>query len=563
MTMGTDTHTNPPAAPPDGPPQPPVASPRRRNALSYVIVAALSIALGAVAMGVAGRFGWNFGFGRKTPAPSQTASSASADQMAGMSPTAEPPSDKAVYISPAHQQLIGVRTAEISQHTLDATIRATGVLAYDETRIAEIHTKIAGWIEHASVDFVGKPVSRGQALFSVYSPDLVATQKEYLLALRAQAQLGQSRFAETREGAVSLLAAARERLRLWDVTDAQVAELEKTGEPRKSVTLYSPFDGIVLERNAFPGQYVTPEMRMFKIADLSTIWVIGEIFEYELPLVRIGQEAEIQFPYGQAGRTVTGRITFVAPEVDAITRRVKVRIELHNPGVAFKPESYVTVLIRAGSGLQLAVPKEAVIDNGDKRYVILALQDGYFEPREIKVGAPGDEFYPVLAGLERGSRVVTSAQFLIDSETNLQAAMQSMASMPGMDNAGVKAGGNSGKATPAEKAAPQAAQAARVDIAFRSQPDPLEVGDNALEVAVKDSQGQPVTDATVEVTFFMPPMPSMGMPAMRSAATLVHAGGGIYRGSGNVPMAARWDVTVTVTRGGQRLGTKKLSIVAQ
>lgn len=562
--MDTVTPTEPTPVPPETPHQTRLA-PRRRGIVPFVVVATLSIILGAAAMWVAPRFAWT----HLGPAPGAAVPSATTDNpLPSAAPMSDPPSEKAVFISPARQQLIGVRTAEVATQALDTTIRATGVLAYDETRVTEIHTKIAGWIEQTSVDFVGKPVSRGQALFTVYSPDLVATQKEYLLALKAQAQLSQSSFVETRDGATSLLAATRERLRLWDVTDAQVADLVKTGEPKKTLASYSPFSGVILERNAFPGQYVTPEMRLFKIADLSTIWVIGQVFEYEAPFIKLGQTVDIQFPYAQAGRTLTGRVTFIAPEVDAMTRRLKVRIELKNPGVEFKPESYVTVLFHAGAGRQLAVPKEAIIDNGDKQYVILALADGYFEPREIKTGAPGDAFAPVLTGLSRGDRVVTSAQFLIDSETNLQAAMQSMASMPGMDNAGAKTSGQEMAADkPAdkgsEKTATPAAPAARLDIAFRSQPDPPRMGDNALEVTVKDSQGQPVTDAVVEVTFFMPAMPSMGMPAMRSAATLIHGGAGVYKASGKVLSPGRWDVTVAVTRAGQRAGTKKFSIVAQ
>ena len=555
-----------PEIPSNTPPTPETAvrpdepmSDRARPRLAYAVVALLALVVGAGGMFAALRF-WP---GRAQSAAVATASGQRTALEADAAPTAEPPSDQAIFISPARQQLIGVRTAEIAHRALQTTIRTVGVLAYDETRVAEIHPKIAGWVESVSVDFVGKAVRRGDPLFSIYSPDLVATQKEYLLALKAQAQLGASQFAETRAGAKSLLASTRERLRLWDVSDAQIAELERTGEPRRSITVFSPFDGVVLERNAFPGQYVSPEASTFKIADLSVIWVLGQIFEYELPLVKLGQEAEIQFPYSRSAKAMTGRITFVYPEVDAMTRRVKVRIELRNTGLVFKPESYVTVLVRAGSGEQLAVPKEAVIDNGDKRYAILALADGYFEPHEIQVGEPVDDFYPVLSGLAHGDRVVTSAQFLIDSETNLQAAMQSMASMPGMSKS--PKDGEAAKVPPsgsANAAAPKAAPA-RLDINWRSDPDPPREGDNLLEVTVKDSQGQPVTDGAVEVVFFMPPMPAMAMPAMRTAATLAHIAGGVYRGVGNVLSPGRWDVTVTVSRAGQRAGTKRLAVVAR
>ena len=193
------------------------------------------------------------------------------------------------------------------------------------------------------------------------------------------------------------------------------------------MTVYSPFTGIVLERKVFPGQYIAPETPTFKIVDLSTLWVHGQIFEYELGLLKLGQPAEIEFPYVQTTRRLSGRITFIYPDIDPQTRRARVRIEFHNPGLTFKPESFVNVLIKASGGPQLAIPQEAVIDTGTEQYALLALPDGYFAPRPIKVGAAVNRFYPVLEGLQQGDRVVTSAQFLIDSETNLQAAMQSMA----------------------------------------------------------------------------------------------------------------------------------------
>jgi membrane fusion protein, copper/silver efflux system len=520
----------------------------RRSPWPYMLVSALSLAVG---------IGATFLLLRQTNVEGEPSGAHLAYQDAA-EPESDPPSEKAVFISPARQQLIGVRTGEVSERALETTIRTVGVLGYDETRIAEIHTKIAGWLESVAVDFVGKDVRRGQPLFSVYSPDLVATQKEYLLALKAQEQLGTSRFAETRDGASSLLSATRERLRLWDITDAQIAELEKTREPRRTLTVYSPFDGVVLERKAYLGQYIGPEMSVFRIADLSTIWVQAQIFEYELPLVRLGQQAAIQFPYGRSGQPLTGRIAFVQPEVDAMTRRVSVRIELKNPSLAFTPGSYVTVAIRTGSGRRLSVPKEAVIDTGTTRYVILALPDGYFEPREIQVGEPMDDFYPVLAGLQAGDSVVTSAQFLIDSETNLQASMHAMSEPPG--TGGTDAPPVTGE-TPVPAAPPP--PSARLAITFTSQPSPLRVGENALEVTVKDNEGEPVTDAQVTVLFFMPAMPSMAMPAMRSSATLTHTGGGAYRGSGQVVMAGTWQVTITASRGGQSLGTRRITVVAQ
>jgi RND family efflux transporter MFP subunit len=343
---------------------------------------------------------------------------------------------KTVYISPARQQQFGVRASVVEPQPIETTIRTVGTLAYDETRVAQVHTKIAGWVERVYVDYVGKSVRRDEPLFTVYSPDLFSTQTEYLLARKGVAELGTSSVASARTAAESLLAAARDRLRLWDIPEEHIRELEETGTVQRTLMLHSPFHGVVLERSAFPGQYLTPEMTAFKIADLSRIWAFGAVFEYELPLVKVGQEAEIAFPYGQASRALKGRITFIYPEVDPQTRRVRVRAEFSNPGLQFKPESYVTMQLRTEGGTRLAVPKEAVIDTGATRYAILAHPEGYFEPREIEVGEPGDQFYPLLGGLNDGDRIVTSAQFLVDSETNLQAALQAMAGHGGMDMSG-------------------------------------------------------------------------------------------------------------------------------
>lgn len=511
----------------------------RRSLAAFLVVALVGIALGAAIMFVLLRR--DVTSGSASPAPAHVG------QSADDAPETSPPSEAAVYVSPRRQQLIGVRTAVVAEQPLDGTIRMPGMLAFDETRVAEVHTKVSGWIERASVDFVGKSVRRGEALFSVYSPDLVATQKEYLLALKASQQLGESRFAETRAGASSMLAAARERLRLWDVTDDQIAELERTGEPKKSLTVYSPFDGIVTERNAFPGKFITPEASAFKIADLSTIWAVAQVFENELASVRIGQPAEIEFSNAQGARPVRGRLSYIYPDIDPATRRGRVRIEFENPGFQFKPESYVTVLLRTGTGKVLAVPKEAVINTGDRRYAILALPDGYFEPRSIDVGSSVGDHLPVLTGLRAGDRVVVSAQFLIDSETNLQAALAGM-SAPA-------------EAPATTVAPPTQTEALKID--FRTQPDPPRTGENLFEVTVRDASGQPVADAQVEVVFSMPAMPSMGMPAMRNATMLPAVGGGVYRGPGQVLMAGRWQVSVIVKRGDQRIGGRQLAVIAQ
>ena len=440
----------------DRSPQPPPGggSDRRRGAppwARYTVVALLALAVGAGGAFLVIRQ-------RSEPAPAAASgATAESDEHAGMPGMEVPPesgepatgtAEQGVYISPARQQLIGVRTATIGQRELGTTIRTVGTLSYDETRVTQIHTKISGWVDHVYVDYVGRAVRRDEPLITVYSPELVSTQNEYLLAKRNKAELQASPIAVTREAADALLTAARDRLELWDIPEEHIRELEETGEVRKSLMLHSPFNGIVLERDAFPGQYVTPEMTLFKIADLSRIWVLGAVFEYELPSLRLGQEVDIEFPYGPSTRSLRGRIAFIAPEIDPQTRRVQIRAELANPGLELKPETYVTISIRTQRERRLAIPKEAVIDTGAKRYALLARPNGYFEPRELDLGAPADEFYPLIAGLAEGDQVVVSAQFLIDSESNLEAAMQSMAGMPGME---IEGGGENAKTPPPSK----------------------------------------------------------------------------------------------------------------
>lgn len=342
-------------------------------------------------------------------------------------------SSKAVYISSARQQLVGVRTTAVARKHADGTIRTVGTLAYDETRVTHVHVKVAGWVEQLFVDYVGKNVKRGQPLFSVYSPDLVTAQSDYLIALRAREQLGATSMSDARNTSDALVRASRDRLRRWDVTDAEIAELEARGKASKTVTLFAPFDGVLLERSTYAGQYVTPETSTFKVGDLSQLWAVGQVFEYETGRLYVGQDVDVEFPYGQSAEPVRGRIDFIYPDIDPQTRRVRFRVSLPNKNGKLKPDTYITLVVHGQASDRLVVPREAVIDSGDRKYVLVALDGGYFDPRTVQVGAAADAFYPVLSGIAEGERVVTSAQFLVDSETNLMSAMQNMSmTMPGM-----------------------------------------------------------------------------------------------------------------------------------
>lgn len=421
------------------------APPHRRATWGAVAVIALAAAGAGLYAGT--RVGG-------TSPPASPAAPGAMPSMPGMEQGRPPPSgagSQAVYVSPARQQLIGVRTARVARREVARTIRTVGTLAYDETRTTQIHTRVAGWVERLDVDYIGKLVRRGEPLFAVYSPDLVTAEADYLVALNARRRLPATASAAVAASADAVLAAARERMARWNVTDAQIAELARVGHPARTMTIASPFDGVVVAKQAYAGQYVTPDMTSFQLADLSTIWAVGQVFEYEAARLHVGDAVEVEFPYGQAKPRRAG-IDFVYPAVDPTTRRARFRAVLDNRDGALKPDTYVTLVWHGPARDQLVVPEEAVIDTGVRQYVLLALADGYFEPRTVTLGPPIDGAYPVVSGIGEGDRVVTSAQFLIDAETNLRSAMQNMAGMPGM-NAGKPAlkppaGSAAGSATP-------------------------------------------------------------------------------------------------------------------
>lgn len=332
-----------------------------------------------------------------------------------------------VKITPQKQQLIGVQYAQVEERTFSQTIRAVARLAYDETRMVRVQPKIEGWIEKVYVDFTGQMVKKGQALLSVYSPQLVSTQQELLIAKRSLDTLGKSQFKDAAVGAESLYQATRERLRLWDISEAQVKEIEKRGAVVRTMTLASPSTGFVLSRNAFPAQRVTPDTELYTIADLSSIWAIAEVYEYEVPMVQLGQHATMSLTYFP-GKTFHGKVSYIYPGLDKTTRTLKVRLEFPNPDFRLKPDMYANVELRVDFGKQLYVPKEAVLDSGSEQIVFVAREDGYFEPRKVKAGARVDDHYVILAGLTKGEKVVTSGNFLIDSESQLKSALGGMTS---------------------------------------------------------------------------------------------------------------------------------------
>jgi membrane fusion protein, copper/silver efflux system len=347
----------------------------------------------------------------------------------------------AFQINAEKQQLIGVTYGEVSYGRISKTLRAVARLAYDETKIVRIHTKIDGWIENVYVDFTGKQVEKGQPLISIYSPDLVSTQQEYLLAKRGRSELSESPFKEAAAGAESLYESAKRRLELWDITDQQIKELDQRGSPLKALTLYAPTNGFVLARNAYPRQRVTPESELYQIADLSTIWALADVYEYEAPEIRLGQQATMTLSY-YPGKPFRGRVSYIYPQLDSATRTLKVRIEFPNTDFALKPDMYANVELTIDYGKRLFVPQEAVLDSGSEQIVFVSHEGGYFEPRKVQLGARVDSQSIVLGGLKAGERIVTSANFLIDSESKLKSAAAGMG-MPGMSHGGGAGGSGS------------------------------------------------------------------------------------------------------------------------
>ncbi len=336
-----------------------------------------------------------------------------------------------VQISPDRQQLIGVKIGTVEKKPLERVIRTVGRVDYDEQKITTVSLKVGGWIEDLYVDFTGKYVKKGEPLLSLYSPDLVSTQEEYLLALQTKKTLSKSSFPEIAGSGESIAESAKRRLKLWDISDEEIKNLEETGKAKKNLTLYAPFSGYVLEKSAYKGMNVMPGASLFKLADLSDVWLYADVYEYELPYIRLGQQASIQLA-SLPGETFTGKAIYIYPSLNQETRTAKVRFEFKNPQEKLKPEMYANVEIKSRLGERLAVPAGAIIDTGLRKMAIVAKGEGYFEPREVKATRV-DDYYEVISGLKQGEKVVTSASFLVDSESNLKEAM---AGMPGMEHGG-------------------------------------------------------------------------------------------------------------------------------
>lgn len=332
-----------------------------------------------------------------------------------------------VRISPNVVQSMGVRTVVVAQRDMTRQVRAVGRVDYDERLISHVHTKIQGWIESLHVEYAGQVVRKGQVMLEIYSPDLVATQEELLVANRYRESMASSDFPDLQKGGESLFEATRRRLELWDIPDRDIERLLSSGEIRKTVTLYAPAGGVVTAIMARQGMEVTANHNLYTIADLSRVWIYADIYEYEVAWVAVGQSAKVELRH-MPGVTLEAKVTYIYPYLNPATRTVRVRLELPNPGLILKPEMYANVVIETATReAGLAVPEEAIIRSGRRNLVVLALGEGRFEPREVELGLDsGDGWIEIQSGVAQGDIAVTSGQFLINSESSLQEAVQKL-----------------------------------------------------------------------------------------------------------------------------------------
>lgn len=455
-----------------------------------------------------------------------------------------------VNVSPERQQLVGIRTASAEIRPMLQKIRTVGIVTYDETRVAQVFSKVEGWIEKLMVNYTGKLVQKGQPLFTLYSPDLVSTQEEYLLALKAKQTLGSSSIKEISAGSDSLLESAHRRLSLWDISEEQINNLEKTGKPQRTLTFFSPISGFVLKKDALQGMRVMPDKELYTITDLSTVWVNADIYEYELSHIRIGQTATINLSYFPA-RNFTGKVSWISPVMDEKTRTAKVRLEFANGDFILKPEMYANVEIAIDAGRKLAVPDEAVLDSGLRKVVFIDKGEGRFEPAEVKIGNKFDGYYEVLAGLSPGERILASAGFLLDSESRLKEAMGAMAGMAGHgDMKGMEA-------QAAAETGPQEKKVQDLTLTLLTQPEKPKAGENVIRLKITDKAGQVVKDAQVSFVFNMT-MP--GMVPTKGQGKLSKEG--FYETKTMLAMAGQWKVTVIIRRPGQKEIQEKFTVVA-
>lgn len=467
----------------------------------------------------------------------------------GTAPASAEPQLGPIQISPQRLQQIGVTTAVAQMKNVSDKLSVPGNVDIDEQSISYVQTRFAGWIQSVYANATFQYVKKGQRLFTIYSPDLVSTEQEYLLARQNQKTLApDSRGMAVEEGGW-LLDAAEERLRQFGVPVTVVTSLEQTGKVEREIAVDSPASGFIIERNALPNAYVQPDTNLYTIADLSTVWVYANVFQDAVGRLRPGDPAQVTVD-AYPGREFDGRVDQILPQVDSATRTVRVRLIFRNPGVVLKPGMYVNVDINLPLGKQLVIPASAVLESGSRAIAFIDHGEGNLELREIQTGPQIKDSVIVLKGLQPGDHVVSSANFLVDSEAQLQAALGSFT--PPQQNANPENAQSSSSNSQHEQ----------IKIELTTEPSIPQKGKNTVRIKLTGADGKPVDGAQVSAVFSMPAMPAMGMAAQRAAVTLTAKGQGIYEGSLELDSGGTWHVTVAVQRAGATIATRMLTIDA-
>ncbi|MGZ7107283.1 MAG: efflux RND transporter periplasmic adaptor subunit, partial [Candidatus Angelobacter sp.] len=451
-----------------------------------------------------------------------------------------------VQLSPERMQSIGVKLGKAEIQSVSDEIRAAGNVEVDERRVSYVQARFPGWIRSVYADASYQFIRKGQPLFTIYSPDLVSTQQEYLLAKKNVEAVRSSSVSGVASGSQSLLAATRQRLEQWDVPASEIQKLESTGKVITDLTFNSPATGYITERTALPNMYVQPETRLYTVADLSSVWVTAQVFQSDLGRIKPGDPAVVTVD-AYPGQAFSGRIRDILPQVDMTTRTARVRLSLANPGLKLKPGMYVNVVLHVPLGRQLVVPSSAVLYAGLRQLVFVSRGEGVFDPREVQTSGQAGDKTIITRGLKAGERIVISAGFLIDSESQLQAAAGAFNPPP--PGAGPAAATSQTSATQAK-------------LELTTQPDPPRKGNNIFRVNLTDA-GSPIAGAQVNVTFFMPAMPAMGMASMKTSVDLTDKGGGLYEGAGELGSAGTWQVTLTAQKNGRVVGARHFTLNAE
>ena len=450
-----------------------------------------------------------------------------------------------IQLTPQRMQSIGIVLGKVESKAVNTEIRFYGNVQVDERRQAYVQTRFAGWIRKVYADATGNFIGKGQPLFTIYSPDLVTTEQEYLLAKKNSESLQQSTVSGVASGASSLFSAAKERLLQWEVSPAEIEKLDQTGKAITDLTISSPVSGYITQKNALPNMYVQPETMLYTVADLSDVWVLAQVFQSDAGKIKPGDPAEVTVD-AYPGRVFNGRVDYILPQLDTTTRTLPVRLVFSNPGLKLRPGMYVNVTLKLPLGRQLVVPASAVFHSGTRSLVFTYRGEGNIEPREVELGPRvGDQ--QVLKGVRAGEQIVTSANFLIDSEAQLQAAAGAFVPPP------PGSGGAAAMNTSAQ---------AQATVELTTDPAPPHKGSNTVRVKLTSQNGQPVTGAQVTVTFFMAGMPAMGMSAMKTVINPSDKGAGMYEGKGDLGSGGTWQVTVTAMQNGQAIASKQLTVNA-